>query len=279
MTISSKLDESKYLTITNGLVSLVDGLGSGRETATRYWNLNETNLKNLKNEFSGNSNSNIKPITFANIYDPVQLNDDSFVFGYFGEYINGTTTDVLQSCRNIGTSSILEYDGFNDRGLVDIISQSSLCVVSTHGLQNSLTCAFPNFNSFGNVTSVEDTSLFSDYINENLPDGYFNTTKCVLLSACLAGSGSPNSITDTLHEKGVETVVGFKKSIPLAYNETTGIVDPEVNDQLFTQLFLESLSIGNTVHKAVRDAVISFNSTITFDDIYIAGNQQLILKN
>lgn len=182
---------------------------------------------------------------------------------------------------------IKEYDGFNAKGLIDIIKEASVCVISTHGSYRSLDFDAPMFGVYN-----LDWYLDTDYFLDNLYDGYFNGTKCVLLSACSTAYpstdqyGNPNSIADIIKRKGVQTVVGFKNDIALAF--FNGVINPNYYDQLYNQIFLHELGAGSTVNEAAETAfsyVVCPDYNPKTDPDYgfasfrIVGNGSLVVKN
>ncbi len=268
-TISSKVDENKYLVINNGQVSVENGPGFGRFSATRYWLLHDKDrpVTRLKNTYSGSSGrSDLKPIALASTYHKTETYGKQ---RYFGQYVNsGTTPYTLQSCRAIGASSIKEYDGFNEKGLAEIISESSLCVISTHGNSNGLTCQ----NYYSNYEGYIDT----DFLEEEIPNSYFIGTKCVLLSACASASGTPNgSFADVLYEKGVQSVVAFTEDIPYE-TMLNGKINPDLADQKFIKFFLNSLANGDNINDAKDEAVKNVKVVYPeFNSCVIIGNKNL----
>ncbi len=273
-TISSKVDETKYLSINNGKVAITFGPATGRMAATQEWYLHDLDrpISHVRNTYAGGSgDGNLKPITLASTYnDTPNYGTNS----YFGTYIQNGSPSTLQSCRNIGASRIIEYDGFNEKGLVEIIAEASVCVISTHGSSNSVDCQ--------NIHLDFDGSLNTTFLNNEIPNGYLSGTECVLLSACqTAQGGSESSFAFTLHQKGVQSVVGFGENIGFVIYEN-GNIDPNVGDQLFTKVFLQELGEGNTVAGAVADALFyvytNCGQTYGLESYDIIGLETLIVR-
>ncbi len=206
------------------------------------------------------------------------------------------TPTAIQNAYNIGTPMVNTWGGTDELGLVNSIRNSSYCVVSTHG----------------NVTEIEWSIYANDPVNVQrdrlttsdlltLPDGYFNTTRCVLLDACLTGSGrenNPNNFVNTLHSKGVWTVVGFAEETKFFYYENTVNVIPDLGNKLWTSEFTKNLGNGYTVaqaanmaHQAVINASIGIdddnnniddyleNNVYGLGSVYIAGDANQVVKH
>ena len=173
---------------------------------------------------------------------------------YSGSYIYGTSTNVLESCRNIGATSIKEYDGFNERGLIDIIHDSTLCVVTTHGNSTEISCGYHEITNNYQSTYINSASLTkNDISNMDLPDNYLSNTKCLLLTSCETGDGGTSSFAYKLHQAGVQVVVAFKETIGFDANGD-GEILADTTSGLFNQYFLKFLGEGESVKDAAESA-------------------------
>lgn len=271
-TISNKADETKYLTMYNGYLAIITGdAGGTRASVTRQWLLQDLTspYDELKIEHDGSSGgSNLRPISLACIYDEC---DEYGRNCYSGAYINGSATNVLQSCRNIGASKIYEYEGFNRRGIIGIIKKSSVCVITLHGASDKITLkAHP-------IGECVFSELTTQDLNE-LPDGYFSGTKCVLLTSCSTAAGEPNSFADVLQSKGVEAVVGFEEEIQ-RIPDPQGRLSPDEADQLFNQIFLQRLGVGYTVEQAADEAYKAVADNFGYESRRVVGNKNLVVNN
>ncbi len=116
-------------------------------------------------------------------------------------------------------------------------------------------CQNPNcYTCYGSYT-VDDI--------RKLPYKHFDTTRCVVLMACYAGLGgesNPNNMVNTLHNKGVWTVVGFRDKIyyySIDYDpdvHTDDVVNIECGAQLWITVFTQLLGEGYTVNNAISGA-------------------------
>lgn len=268
--LTNKAYSGCYLTTVDGELTFTTSLGTGREQAIHHWIFHniERPIINLTNTENGKPEDyNIRQISLLNTYNEVSEFD---LRQYFGAYISGTENEVIESCQEIGTSKICEYDEFNRRGLMEIISQSSLCVISAHGTEvdnetkTELCCTHLGINDNGKYYGI-DNYLNVDYIND-LPNNYFSGTKCIVLLVCKSAKYSPDSLADAFHRKGAQTVVAFTEKIWFRYDENSGIISPNIGYHLYAQKFLHELSLGKTVQNAADDAYEYFEDTFTFNE-------------
>ena len=260
-TIVSKANETKYLALTGSNLSLSTGLGSGREEATRYWKFNDItdSVKKIKVSHKTNGSSSIKSFTFANTYDSLAMNR------YFGAYID---SGVINNCKQISNGNIYEYDRFNNRGLLEIIMDSSVCVINTHGSSNTLLCQ--------NYEENSETYLQYNYINAQIPDNYFSNTKLVVLIACETAKGDVN-VAQLLYEKGVETVVAFEQSIYFLSDSINNDILPNEGSLRYVSEFLKNLSKGKTVKNAniaAYDDIAEY-----YDELDTTGENEIYHKD
>lgn len=198
----------------------------------------------------------------------------------FSSWINST---VKGYCENIGCSEFIKYIGANASGLIQIINQSSFAAISTHGSATSISwCLYPN--------DPENTErgYLTSYDLESLPDDYFDSTRCLLLDACLTGYGgalNTQNLVNTFHRKGIWTVVGFQEETTFYYYTETNEVIPDQGNKLWATEFTKELGNGKSVSEAVECALTAVaykhgsSNLCGLDSVYIAGNANQIVKH
>lgn len=286
--ISSTVNPDMYLTVNDGYVSFIYGEGTGRDSPARFWSFHEPIYKNLEAEYTGVTNTNNGEISLANVF----MDSDEFGFDrYSGAYIDGTTTNVIQSCRNIGTTKIKEYDGFNGRGIVDIIHDSTLCVITTHGSSSGIQCNYHDMKDMVYTPTYIISTFTSDDLEAmSLPNNYFSNTKCVLLNSCGTAACGSESFAAQLQQKGVQVVVGFTETVQGEVDLVTNEIIGDGKNALFNQYFLHYLSIDGSVREAVEAALISTsyayynefdesNYLFGLDSFVFFGNDSIHVKN
>lgn len=201
----------------------------------------------------------------------------------FATWIN---SNVLTACNNIGYSSIGNYMGANNYAVTNMIKESSYFAITTHGNTYGIMCNYlsgsaPNYtNNFSDLTSWDI---------EALDDGYFNTTRCVLLNCCLTGNGGandPDNFVNALHSKGVWSVVGFQEETIFYYTGTNTVIGDKGN-QLWAREFTAALGRGETINQAIGDAINAVQEADGnlngdqggLDSVYVAGNINQVVKH
>ncbi len=189
------------------------------------------------------------------------------------ERIHWLSSTVRQYCENIGTSEVNVYSHFADYHIIDAIYKSRFFLIHTHGNSNSV-----EYNIYNSEPHYLYSSDFNDY-----SDTYFSNTNCVTVMACSTASGGAsnnNNLVNTLKNKGVQTVVGFKDEITSFYINFK-IVDTE-GSGLWGKTYIYYLSKGYSVEQAVilsKNAVKKGNNYYGFDTYYIAGNANQVIKH
>lgn len=122
--------------------------------------------------------------------------------------------NVKSACSLIGCRDIIHFNKGSNEEVLDMIKDSSIFAILTHGNINMITC-----NENGPGMTPKETYITSDVLGEGfialteLPDNCFSTTRLAVLGACMtAGDYDPNFAT-ALHQKGVQTVIGFSESV------------------------------------------------------------------
>lgn len=170
----------------------------------------------------------------------------------------------------------------NDYVMEYSIQESSFCYIGTDGYAFGIQWCLGNWGSSNYQTdyyTTEDLAL--------LPSNYFETTRCVLLGVCSAGTGGserPDNFVNVLQSKGVQTVVGFKERVGYTYDENGNISD-EYGEPLWSKNFIRALGEGKTVTQA-KDAAMDAIKKVHIpgnywglDSWYIAGNANQIVKH
>lgn len=197
------------------------------------------------------------------------------------------TSEVIGYCNNIGCTEVKKYIGANGAGLIELIRDSSYCVISTHGSSNSIAwCLYPNDSA-----NVQRGSLTTYELNQ-LSDDYFDTTRCVLLDACSTGYGgatNSSNFANTLQSKGIESVVGFEGSITAFFDPITKDAVDDKGCELWAKVFTKSLGQGYTVSSATMLALDEVKNAdaelyeehlgFGLEKVYIAGNAHQIVKH
>lgn len=226
-------DNGKYLTLNSNLTD-VQALPSAN-TTNQKWKLETAK----------------KDICVGGMYLP-----DQFLHSWT-DRSNWVDNTVLAACNNIGYSTCTYFRKGSSMEVRDMIRRSSVFVINTHGNTNFIAC-----NTYEYPTKIENRSYLTSNLTRSdctsvldLPDNCFATTRLVFLSACLtAGEDSPNLVT-ALSQKGVQTVMGFKKAT---------ISGP---DKIYLREFITSLGNGQTLGQAIVNA----EQAIVAADLYWGG--------
>ena len=188
----------------------------------------------------------------------------------FSTWINSAVTT---SATNLG-GTVNVFGGCNNISVRERISQSAYYAIATHGWETGITC----------YTDSTGYTEFTTAMVNALPNGYYNNTRCILLSACSTGkggAGNSNNLVNTLHAKGAWTVVGFQDEI--FHNISGNTILGEWGCQLFARVFTQSLGNGNTVQQAINNAnnaVMAKDGWMCgLDTIYVAGDLNQVVKH
>ncbi len=230
---------------------------------------------NYNNSFWSGIYDNRRPINIIGMLD-----DDGNKF-----YTAYNTTNVTTWCQNIGCTAVNKFSGAQKNAIINRIKEASFCVVDSHGLKDTIFCYL---NGVAQANDLKSSDIYA------LSDGYFNGTRCVLVAACKCGqggAGSPENIVNRLHQKGVETVVGFQTTIGFdtisdnPTHEDYGKMDNTCGYPLWGRTFIEALGNGSTVQNACNLALNAVkekhgNEDLWgLDSVYIAGNANQIVKH
>ncbi len=223
------------------------------------------------------------------------------------------TTEVETYCDNIGCSYLYRTHKTDAAGFKAAIKNSSYCVINTHGSNDGKGIQWSMKNIYNEHFDCQNSNCYVCYgwytvehdIDE-LPSDYFDTTRCVVLMSCysgLNGSLKPDNIVNTLHSKGVWTVVGFKGEITYYYDNThpdpnvhtDDIVNISTGAQLWITQFTKLLGEGKTVEQAIcaatkttHDEREAYEKIHGVDDVdnycglnfyYVAGDGNQIVKH
>lgn len=195
------------------------------------------------------------------------------------------TVNVTTWCQNIGCTAVNKFNGAQKNAIINRIKEASFCVVDSHGLKDTIFCYL---NGVAQANDLKSSDIYA------LSDGYFNGTRCVLVAACecgQGGAGSPENIVNRLHQKGVETVVGFQTKIgflPISEDPTHedyGKMNNTCGYPLWGRTFIKELGNGSTVQNACNLALNAVkekhgNEDLWgLDSVYIAGNANQIVKH
>lgn len=209
----------------------------------------------------------------------IAMKDDTGV-----KFITTYTDPANTWCENIGCTAVNRFTGATNSAVINRIKESSFCIVDTHGTSTTIGCF---------LNGVERNALKTSHIKA-LTDGYFNGTRCVLLAACSCGQGgasNPDNMVNTLHSKGVETVVGFEEVIEfkrLSEDETSPnyfVMNTTQRYSLWVRTFMQALGNGSTVQNAVDASLTAVEdehgtgNTFGLDSVYIAGNANQVVKH
>lgn len=192
---------------------------------------------------------------------------------YYSDWMTSTVRDY---CYDIGCSECIKWTGFNNNAAMSAIANSSVCVIDTHGGPDGISCYYQG----------EKTDLTSSMITNDTTRDY-STTRFVLLLACSCGGQTDdNSVNfvNALHNKGVQTVLGFSTEI------FSVVVDAEIEELIIDQgaclwakYFLEFLGQGYTIIAAYEDALgLVFEDcgeTYGLENKVFAGNQNQVVKH
>lgn len=211
------------------------------------------------------------PAIFNGEYDnrlPIYLSYVVATDGYNrGSWIN---SDIVESCGKIGCPSMHKVKATSADQIKNMIKQSSLFAISTHGNEQAV-YAYNNGSK----------EAFSSSLVSALPSNYFSKTRCVLLDACSTGkggSGNPNNLVNTLHSKGVWTVVGFQEKTVFAVKN--GKVLTDRGAPLWATVFMQDLgdysNVITAAHYATQIAEKK-DGAQGLDSVYIAGDAYQIV--
>ncbi len=196
------------------------------------------------------------------------------------KFLSWMNSEVVQDCKNIGTSRVVKCDSYNKDDAIHSILKSYFCLINAHGYTDGsgIACVKDNIEMPG--LRVSDLLEYSNT--------FFSETKCVTLLSCdtaLGGTSNQDNFVNTLHSKGVEIVVGFKNEVTVHYNSSTGQVNDTVSSGLWGKKYISYLGEGYTVSQAVVMAnteVLRQSDGATcygFDSYYIAGNGNQVIKH
>ncbi len=187
--------------------------------------------------------------------------------------------ELLQNCRNIGTSRVIRTNNFDYTDVINGIRNSSFCLINAHGQRDYIQLVKNGEYCYLNMYDLQDYS--SDY---------FSDTKCVTLLACLTGQYGENNEDNLACEfmrRGVKCVVAFKTEIqyhPITVNGQT-VVDDNYSLGLWGKTYTQKLSEGKTVRQAVQNAnqAVFLASDETsyegYDSVCVLGNGGLVIKH
>ena len=237
---------------------------------------------NYNNSFWSGIYDNRRPINLIGMIDNL------------GRRFNTTynTTNVTTWCQNIGCTAVNRFSGAQKNAIINRIKEASFCVVNSHGGPETIFCYL------GGVK--QENHLESSDINA-LADGYFNGTRCVLVAACWCGqdgAAKPDNIVNRLHQKGVESVVGFETPVYFIWDkaagEDFGKMDNELGAPKWYRKFIQQLSMGDTINEAIQVAYTSilenllegvdengipYPSDYGLGSVYVAGNANQVVKH
>ncbi len=147
---------------------------------------------------------------------------------------------VDQSLRNYANMDGYAYTSLNKNDLIAHLSSSSIFSCITHGLQTGLTTT-------DGLLTISDINALDDNVFNNLEFAY--------LGACLTGKGTTdeNNFMNALHNKGVNTVLGF--------TDETYVIETN----LWTQVFMEALANGDSINVAMQTADFAVESNSDCD--------------
>lgn len=259
----------------------VAGKGDGNHSFTVDINWKTFPEELLKVVIYGVDGSGVSLIIYNNTYENrkkislVGMTDSN---GH--DFSSWITSAVRDYCNLIGCSQMKKYIGANKGGLLELIRDSSYCTISTHGSPSGIEwCLHPG------EESVQRGYLYTDDL-ELLPNNYFDTTRCVVFDACLTGYGgigNSDNLVNTLHRKGVKTVLGFTKETLFYYYTDTGKVIPDQGNKLWMREFTHFLSAGCSVQQAADAALNSVLNVHSNDcglsEPCIAGEANQIIKH
>ena len=188
-----------------------------------------------------------------------------------GIWMNETT---FQNCRNIGCINVNKNEATNENIIRYAFGNSSYCAISTHGCETAI-FAYKNGESISfNLSDVYE-----------IPNGYLNRTRCILIDACSAAKGgadNPDNFVNRLYAKGAGAVVGFRETTYCVL--PSGVGGSYGGSQLWSDSFTRCLGEGKTIKDAARIAleeVKAEDQTKTYgcDSYYIAGNKNQVVKH
>ncbi len=199
-------------------------------------------------------------------------------------------TPMSTWCENIGCTDVNIHTGADNQDAIDIVKDSSYSVIFTHGSPTTLEMRLGN--SEVDLTATEIGSL---------TDGYFDSTRCLLIMACEVGYGGANydNVVNAFYNKGIDTVIGFKDETWFSfYNDSTsanyGNMVLTKGSPCWIRTFTQRLGEGKTVNEAIYDAFLEATKTpgSGFDDdgnpvpadyglgsVYVAGNINQVVKH
>ena len=251
------------------------GYGDGYHGFTMLIDWDSLPEENLLVQVYAVDNSGVYPLIFQGYYDnrkPINLIGMTDAEGFdFSVWINST---VRGYCEDIGCSEFNKYVGANYLGVIQLMADSSYCVISTHGSSTGIDC-----NYQGNFSYLTTTNL------NTLTEDYFNTTRCVLLDACSTASGganNQNNFVNTLYSRGVQSVVGFQEETYFFFDENNNVVSDKGN-KLWATVFTRCLSEAKTIDEAIQEATnavyLEHNQFYGLDSHYVAGDRYQVVKH
>ena len=177
---------------------------------------------------------------------------------------------VVTHCENIGCSQLNRYncaDATNrNYSYSRFIRESSFCAIATHGCRTGIQWSMRNiYNGHDNCDDTCSTcfGMYDTSILNALSDNYFADTRCVVSIACETAQGGKSDtakFVNVLHNKGVETVVGFEKKTWFFYNTATLQTITTKGSFKWMIEFIRLLGEGNNVDDSVDKAYeITFN--------------------
>lgn len=187
--------------------------------------------------------------------------------GDFSNWADSKNSNVLAACNKIGYRTLTHIKKGNSIEVRDMIRRSSIFVIDTHGNTDE-NSSYIACNANGNGESDDLTFLTSNLERndctsvKDLPDNCFATTRLVFLAACSTAGGKGLNLATALHQKGVQTVIGFNSAI------FTGPTE------YFVKEFVESLGDGQTLGQAIADAD---KYALTYPDFFDTMSNNLVI--
>ena len=268
----------------------------GYSYAIPWSSLPEENLRVTAYHYDG---TGYHPCFYNAYYDNRK---DIYLIGYVEEknmhdLSAWITPSVIEGAYNIGTPQVNNWNWSTYLGLISSIRDSSYCAISTHGIDDG---SGIRYSFYDDATDEWEWGSLTSTDLQWLQEGYFNTTRCVLLSACSTGLGrenNPNNFVNMLHSKGVWTVVGFADKT-MYFTNDAGVVNPNLGSKLWAGEFTKNLGNGYTVTQSANMAyqsVVNASAGWDYDrngvldhlqdnlyglgSVYIAGDANQVVKH
>lgn len=170
-------------------------------------------------------------------------------------HINWIDDSVRTACNTIGCEELIEFSCGDSDAIVEMIRDSSIFVIYTHGNWDLLLCNSSSTSYQPSYLLTHEVSANVDYtLISSLPDDIFATTRLCLLVACSTAEDQTtnpevdvslhgyDNLANALYKKGVQTVVAFNKTV----------FSPASDE--YQGAFLRALAEENTLGEAIEYA-------------------------